>query len=131
MPIITDVDHERSQVRAVAVGLVTYDDVRAHLSLERHFRGLPYPEFIDARGTTISLTPDEVRRIAELLRELRRDSTLGPTAVLVSDDVAFGLIRMLEALVEDVCEVKPFRDEQDARAWLAARYRRIFSKQRP
>jgi hypothetical protein len=48
------------------------------------------------------------------------DSTLGPTAVLVSDDVAFGVIRMLEVLVEDICEVRSFRDEQEARAWLAA-----------
>jgi len=28
---------------------------------------------------------------------------------------------MLEVLVEDVCEVKAFREEQDARAWLAMR----------
>jgi hypothetical protein len=26
----------------------------------------------------------------------------------------------IEVLVEDICEVKPFRDEDEARAWLAA-----------
>jgi hypothetical protein len=119
MPIITNVDPERGEVHAVAVGTVTFDDVRNHLLLERHFGGLAYKEFVDARGAWISLSAAENREIAEMLRNLRRESRLGPTAVLVSDDVAFGVIRMLEALVEDVCEVKPFRDEQEARAWLA------------
>ena len=61
----------------------------------------------------------EIRQIVKLLRRLGQESKLGPTAVLVSTDVAFGIIRTLEALVEDVCEVKPFREEQEARAWLA------------
>jgi hypothetical protein len=33
------------------------------------------------------------------------------------------LMRMIEILVEDVCDVRPFRDEQEARAWLAAQPR--------
>jgi hypothetical protein len=30
-------------------------------------------------------------------------------------------MRMLEIFVEDVAEVRPFRDEQGARAWLASK----------
>ena len=119
MPIITNVDHEHRQVRAIAVGRITYEDFQDHLSLERHFRGLPYPEIIDARSSAILLTTDEARKLGELLREMGHDSKLGPTAVVVADDAAFGVIRMLEMLVEDLCEVKPFRDEQEARAWLS------------
>lgn len=41
----------------------------------------------------------------------------GATAVLGSNDVAFGVMTMLGALVKDVCVVKPFREEQEARTW--------------
>jgi hypothetical protein len=121
MPIILNVDHEGHHVDSVAVGSISYADVENHLLTERHFKGLAYKEFIDARGAGLSFTPAEVRQIVEFLRSLGRESKLGPTAVLVSTDVAFGVMRMLEVLVEDVCEVKAFREEQEARAWLAMR----------
>jgi hypothetical protein len=121
MPIILNVDHERKEVNCVAIGPISLADVVNHLSTERHFKGLAYKEFIDARGAGISWTPEEIRQIVELLRRLGQESKLGPTALLVFTDVAFGVIRTLEALVEDVCEVKPFREEQEARAWLATK----------
>lgn len=120
MPIILNVDHERKEVHAVAIGPISYSDVEDHLSTERHFGGLPYKEFVDARGAGISWTPAEIRQIVALLRSLGQQSKLGPTAVLVSNDAAFGVLRMLQTLVEDVCEVRPFRDEQEARIWLAS-----------
>ena len=119
MPIILNVDHEGKEVNSVAIGPISYTDVENHLFAERHFKGLAYKEFLDARGAGISWTLDEIRRIVELLRSLGQESKLGPTAILVSTDVTFEVIRMFEASVEDVCTVKPFRNEQEARAWLA------------
>ena len=120
MPIVLNVDHERNLVFSIAIGPVTFDDVRNHLLLERHFNGLAYKELIDARAGWVSFSSAEARQIVELIRSLGRESKLDATAVLVSGDVAFGVVRMVETLVEDVCAVKPFRDEQEARAWLAA-----------
>jgi hypothetical protein len=57
--------------------------------------------------------------IVEWWRWLGERTTLGPTAVLVETDFQFGITRTIEMLVEDVCEVKPFRSESDARRWLA------------
>ena len=114
------VDHERKEVDAVAIGPVTYADVENHLLTERYFGGLPYKEFIDARCVGILFTPAEGRQIVALLRRLGQGSKLGPTAVLVGTDVAFGLMRMLEILVEGFAKVKTFRDEQEAREWLAS-----------
>jgi hypothetical protein len=119
MPIIMNVGDERSEVDAIAIGPINYADIENHLLTERYFNGLAYKEFLDARGAGISLTPDEVRRIVALVRELGRQSKLGPTAVLVSSDFAFGIFRTLEVLLEDVCVVRTFRDEQEARTWLA------------
>jgi hypothetical protein len=119
MPITLNVDHEREEVDAVAIGPIRYADVEKHLSEERHFRGLAYREFFDARNAELSFTPTEVRKVVALLQSLGQQSKLGPTAVLVSTDVAFGIVRMLQTLVEDFCEIRPFRSEQDARSWLA------------
>ena len=121
MPIILSVDHERKEVDATAVAPISYSDVENHLLAERHFGGLAYKEFIDARCAGILLTSVEIRKIVALLRSLGQESKLGPTAVLVSTDVAFGLMRMLQMFVDDVCEIRPFRDEQEARAWLATK----------
>jgi hypothetical protein len=119
MPILSSVDGERGEVSGVAVGPVTYADVQNHLLLERHLQGLSYRELLDARGASLALNPAEIRQLADLLRGLSGDGKLGRTAVLVSTEPAFELVRMLEMLVEDVCEIRPFRDEQEARAWLA------------
>jgi hypothetical protein len=52
------------------------------------------------------------------LRWLGERTRLGPTAVVVNSDVAFGIVRMIEMMVEDVALVKPFRDKLDAELWL-------------
>jgi len=119
MPIHFIVNRTTHQIDAVAIGPIRYADVEQHLSWERQEHGLSCPEFVDARQAEINFTPKEVRQIVELLRKLGRDTELGPTAVLVSTEVAFGVIRMLEVLLEDVCAIRPFRDEPAARKWLA------------
>ncbi|HEY6147960.1 MAG TPA: hypothetical protein VIZ69_09690 [Thermoanaerobaculia bacterium] len=55
---------------------------------------------------------------AQVRLELGRVHALGPTAVIVCNDVSYGILRMLETLVEDVCDVRPFRDRADGEAWL-------------
>ena len=71
------------------------------------------------------MTPEEIRLIVDLVRAEARRKVLGPTAVVVSTDVAFGMLRMLrmlrmrEQLVEDVALIRPFRDDAAAVEWLA------------
>jgi len=120
MPIISSVDHKRREVTAIAVGPVTYADVAAHFSHERHRHGLSYPAFIDVRAAGIAFTPEEGRRIGELIRKLSEESPLGRTAILVSSDEGYEIVCKLEQMVGDVCELKAFRDEEEAHAWLAA-----------
>ena len=77
---------------------------------------------IDVRsaGLSFAFYPSQIRKIVALIRKLSNESKFGPTAVLVPNDFAFGIIHMLGILIEDVPEVRPFRDEQEARSWLAA-----------
>lgn len=123
MPITMRVDHERREIDAVAVGPIIYAEIEHHLSEERCFNGLAYKEFIDARYATPAfvLYASEIRKVVALTRSLSKESKFGPTAILVGSDFALGVVHMLEIFVEDVADVKGFRDEDEARAWLASK----------
>src|ERR1700678_767647 len=111
------VDVESKKVTTIAEGTVTMPEVRAHLQRERRDLALPYRELIDARRATVNLSSAEVREIVELLRSLARSHHLGRTAVVVSSDVAYGIMRMLQVLVEDIWDVHPFLDLAAAEPW--------------
>jgi len=125
MSLTMTVDHGRGILLARAQGSVTADDVRHHIKEERNAGGLPLCELIDARGSHPEFSAEEVRDIVDVLRQLGRDSGLGPTAIVIDTDVHFGMMRMLEMLVEDVCQISPFRRMEDAEEWIAQ-----FSKRR-
>ena len=119
MGIIATVDHTRQRVVVRTEGTITLDDVLAHLEEERRDAGLSYSELIDGRGSTPALSSADVRAIVDALSRVARESRLGPTAILVDTDLAYGILRMLEILVEDVCAVRPFRHQEEAEKWLA------------
>jgi hypothetical protein len=110
--------HAGHTMSTIAEGVVDLEDIRRHLAEEERDGGLTYAELIDARTAVPSLSPADVRMLVTMLRDLAADHVLGRTAVLVSTDYAYGLMRMLELLVEDVCTVRPFRALADAEAWL-------------
>ena len=119
MGIIATVDHTRQRVVVRTEGTITLDDVLAHLEEERREAGLSYSELIDGRGSIPALSSADVRAIVDALSRVAKESRLGPTAILVDTDLAYGLLRMLEILVEDVCAVRPFRHQEEAEKWLA------------
>ena len=124
MPItISTIDHDRHELDVVAFGPIHYIDVERHLVEERNVGGLAYKEFFDARDASLlfALSPAEIRQIVSLVRSLCRQSKFGPTAVLVSTDFAFGIMRAMEMLLQDVAEMRPFREERVARSWLASK----------
>ena len=118
MTITCSIDHDRRYMEATASGQVAWEEVRTHLLEERREHGLTYAELIDARSATPTWSSAQAREIVELLTALGRESRLGPTAVVVSHDFAYGMLRMLEMLLEDVCIVRPFRDYHEAEQWL-------------
>ena len=118
MPITATYDHKHKRVIAEARGRVTLDEIRSHLEEERQEPALGFTELIDARDAVPEFPPADARILVAWLRWLGERTGLGPTAVIVNSDLAFGIIRMVEMLVEDVALVKPFRDKLDAELWL-------------
>ena len=118
MPITATFDHRHRRVMAVAEGRVTLEEIRSHLEEERQEPALGYTELIDARGVVPDFPPADIRILVAWLRWLGERTHLGPTAVVVDSDLAFGMVRMVEMLVDDVCQVRPFRNKLDAELWL-------------
>jgi len=119
MGITLAVDHANRFVNVRAVGPITVDDIRAHIEEERLAGGLAHRELIDARGASPAFSSEDVRSVVAVLRRLGSDSLLGPTAVLVDSQVGYGMLRMFEALLDDVCAVRPFYEQEAAEQWLA------------
>jgi len=120
MPVTTTFDHQHRRVIARAEGPITLEEIREHLEEERQEPGLAYAELIDARDAIPELSPADMRVLVAWLRWLGERTRLGPTAVVVSNDFQFGMVRMVEILVEDVCIVRPFREKLSAEIWLEA-----------
>lgn len=118
MGIRFTVDHATKIVVAVAEGPVRFGDIRTHLLEERSYQGLPYSEILDARNAIPEVTSNDVRAIVELLQELHRENKLGPTAIIVGSELAFGMARMLEILTDDICAIRPFWNFDEAATWL-------------
>jgi hypothetical protein len=103
---------------ATADGPITLSDIKDHLLKERRQNGLVYAELIDARTASPAFSSEEAREIVSLLNVFARDHALGPTAVVVSTDVAFGAMRLIEILTDGICAIRPFFDVDAALEWL-------------
>jgi hypothetical protein len=119
MPITHTIDHQSRRMVTVAAGPIDLKDLETHWRAEVAEGGEAYPELVDGSQATVAFGPPEVRRMVEMLRIAAASGPLGPTAVVVHTDVGFGMIRMFGMLVESFCLIRPFRDRQEAEAWLA------------
>jgi hypothetical protein len=121
MPIrIISIRHDTKELEAEAFGPIHYREIEKHLTEERFVGGLTYKEFIDARDARLSffVSPFEIRQIVKLIHDLGKQSKFGRTAVLVSTEFNAGIMHAMGMLVEDVAELVPFMNEEEARSWL-------------
>jgi hypothetical protein len=119
MVVIQEVDHDRREMHATAEGPIAMQDIREHLTAEHRAKGLAYRELIEASGATAEFSPADVRTTVDLLRGYAGHGALGPTAIIVGNDCAYGMMRMLAILLADVSALQPFRTRREAEAWLA------------
>ena len=91
---------------------------RTLASRRRHPLLIP-AELVDARGARPDFSPAQLRSVVAQVRRLAAETGLGKTAIVVDSELAFGMLRMLQILVDDVCTIRPFRDHEKAEQWLA------------
>src|ERR1700730_16769144 len=119
MPIRYVFDSTQQRLLTHADGLVTFQDLSEHLDAEERDRGLGLPELFDARGATTNVTAQQVRTIVQRAVDTLGQIPRGPTAIVATDDVVFGMARMYAILTEQVgARVEVFRDVESANRWL-------------
>jgi hypothetical protein len=121
-------DRNAGILRTKAEGAVNYEAIYTHLIQERNAAGLSWPEIVDARAAALDVTDGEVRALIWLLHSLGEVNDFGPTAVVVSTEVAWGVVRMMGAIGGELTPVAPFWRTEDAEAWFNDRDR---EKQQP
>ena len=118
MPIQYSIDRN-NRLLTRADGVVTFDEINAHLDLEQLNRDLDRSELIDARDATTDLMPAQVRQLVLRAADMLRVVKLGPTAIVTTDDVLYGMARMYSVLAETVgARTEVFRDLESAARWL-------------
>jgi hypothetical protein len=119
MPIHYAMDPLHRRLLTRADGVVTFRDINAHLDVEQQNRDLEVPELVDARGATTDLTVEQVRHLVRRAAEMVSLFDLGPTAIVTTNDVVYGMARMYSVLAEGQGAVADvFYDIESATQWL-------------
>ena len=124
MPTTYVIDKEAGILHRTVSGVVTTDEL-----LESFDEALRDPDYrpgmhmlADMREVTTSAHHGDVAKVARYVREHLEE--IGPlkAAVVAPTDASFGLIRMLQAnLEEDPIELGVFRTIGEAEEWLGAK----------
>lgn len=119
MPISYRIDETRRRLYTRAEGLVTFAEMRAHVNTELSDEAAAYGELIDCSHATTNVTPAEIRRLAMERKKVgARQRRPGPVAVVATDNLFFGMLRIYDALTETIRPLQVFRNPQEAEKWL-------------
>ena len=125
MPVEYQIDHDQRLVQAKAFGVVTIQDLIAYqreVWSRKDVAG--YDELLDASQIqkALDLTGDNLQEIAMLASSMDLEKGITKFAIVVSNDLYYGLGRMYETYrslqKSNVKQVAVFRSVKDALAWI-------------
>jgi hypothetical protein len=120
MPIIARVEHTSGRLYSRASGILTYEDLRYHLTETRALLARGYPELFDASGAEAEMSVAQIQSLSNMSGEMFKRDELGATAIVVTGRMLFGMTRMYEKLNADyMSPVHIFLEVPPAEAWLA------------
>jgi hypothetical protein len=120
MPIRFTYDQQLKILFTTVEGRVSFVEIQRHLDEEAAAKALGYREIVDASAASTNLTSEEARKLARRLETMMRNGPLGPTAIVTTNDVSFGMARMLAILCElwSGPQVAVFRSLDEGLDWL-------------
>jgi hypothetical protein len=102
------------------MGMLTYEELRYHLTETRALTARGYPELFDASGAEAEMLVAQIQSLSNMSGEMFSRGELGPTAIVVTGRMLFGMTRMYEKLNTDsMSPVHIFLEVPPAEAWLA------------
>lgn len=103
-----------------AEGVISFEDLQAHLNGEWCAQRVGSREFVDASTASTSLTSEEAKKIVAIVLRMAGQQEFGPTAIVTSDNVLFGMASMVGILSElrDGPAIGVFRSISEGLSWL-------------
>ena len=112
------VDHERKQLRTEVVGRIDLSVVEGYIARKANDGTLSYGDLLDARRAHTAVSAHDIQHVAGIVQRLSQGTPMGPVAIVVADNVTYGMTRMMAALIEGTLSIQPFHDVEKAEEWL-------------
>ena len=77
-----------------------------------------YGELLDITNATTSMSEEDIHELAALRKTISLPFGAGPTAVVATNPVFYGMFRMFEMITDQIRPIMIFRDVESARKWL-------------
>jgi hypothetical protein len=122
MPVTFAIESESGIIRTRCTGIVTLEDVLAHFRELRETPELPkrLDVLLDMSEMESFPKTDELKSVVNAIGGLEDRLEWGLLAMVASQDVLYGMSRMLEVFVEDHFEKSSVcRELGEAESWLA------------
>ncbi len=102
------------------MGILTYEELRYHLTETRALTARGYAELFDASGAEAEMSVAQIQSLSTMSGEMFNRGELGPTAIVVTGRMLFGMTRMYEKLNTNyMSPLHIFLEVPPAEAWLA------------
>ena len=119
MPIAVDHDQRRRLITAAVTGHLTMDELFEFMTTNWATAGVNHGVLFDARGMIVDQTATDVRELVSRLGP-HHARLRAPFAMVVAADLAFGMARMYQTLLDGVgisC-ARVFWTTSEAELWL-------------
>jgi hypothetical protein len=112
------VDHDLQRLVTTWVGKILFEDVVEHYQRRDAIGATEYDQLSDLRDARVSISTAQVERLAAGILRKAKTCKLGRVAIVVSDDVSFGMSRMFSTMVAPDYTANVFRSYAEAMEWL-------------
>ena len=122
MPIRFSYNSEAKILFTTAEGVISFEELQAHLNGEWLAQRVASREFVDASTASTNLTSEQAKKIVATVLQMAGQQEFGPTAIVTSDNVLFGMASMVGILSElnDGPAIGVFRSVSEGLNWLYA-----------
>jgi hypothetical protein len=118
MPISYTIDHEKKRIYTRATGVVTFDELLAHMRAESGQPAASYSEIFDCTDATTNINSADVRVLVDHRKRIAEVQEPGPVAIVATNDLFFGMFRVFDMLTDEVRPIRVFRSVDQAGEWL-------------
>ena len=121
MTITTRLNKKTSRVHTLVKGTLNYKDFLTHIEATRPRLAPSWPELFDAREVRTDMTTAEITDLCYAAQAAATRVEIGPTAILATNDLLYGLARMYSGLCGGHANpIEVFRELRSAEDWLGS-----------